>query len=314
MSPRRLGALLAIATSVLWGTAWVATRFALESFDPTAAAAWRGLGAAALLGIAIVAGVGGGEARRWRALSRGQAWRLLALGALGGLIFVTGMNIAIQRTGATVAAFVAGLYPVLAAGGAPLVLRERTRRAALAGIAVAIVGVWLLAGVDLTASHVDGIVVGLVAAAAFAAYLLLTRRWAGPWHLPAALISWSVFATLGVGAAALELLRAPGGLLPPGLQIGAVLAVAWLAVPSGALAHLLVIGSLRRLPAQESSAYLLLNPLTAAVLAAPLLGERMTPAQLLGAACVLAGIGLATVVGARRAPLQAPTEAREPAV
>jgi drug/metabolite transporter (DMT)-like permease len=56
----------------------------------------------------------------------------------------------------------------------------------------------------------------------------------------------------------------------------------------------LLTESLRRLPAQESSAYLLLNPLTGALLAIPILGESLAPLQIVGGALVIVGIGLAT--------------------
>ncbi len=312
MSPQGLGRLSAFFAATLFGTSWVATRFALASYDPTAAAAWRGLGATVLLGIALAAGLGG-DWGGWRALSRSQLWRIAALGLLGGLLFVLGMNEAIARTGATVAAFVAGVYPVLAAAGAPLVLGERLRPSAVAGLVLAFGGVLLLAGLDLTATRLDGLAMGLGAALAFAAYLLLTRRWAGPWSLPTPLISGSVFAVMGSGALLLAILTDPAGLVPRNVTPSALIGLAWIAAISGATAQLLLIASVRRIPAQESSAYLLLNPLTAAVLAAILLGERLLPLQLLGAAAVLAGIALATIAGARDARGRASVEAHEPA-
>ena len=313
MNPQRLGRLFALSAALLFGTSWVATRFALASFDPTAAAAWRGLGATVLLGLLIAAGLAGAGSVGWRSLRQGQVWRLGTLGALGGLLFVLGMNQAIERTGATIAAFVAGLYPVLAAAGAPLVLGERLRPSAVLGLAVAFVGVVLLAGLDVTATRVDGLAMGLGAAVSFALYLLLARRWAGPWALPTQFVTWSVFAVLGVGASLLELAVAPSGFVPHHLVPSAVLGVIWIAAISGTSAQLLLIAGVRRLPAQESSAYLLLNPLTAAVLAALLLGERLDATQLVGAACVLVGIALATLVGARRTRGAAAVEAREPA-
>ena len=86
----------------------------------------------------------------------------------------------------------------------------------------------------------------------------------------------------------------PAGLLPPaGLPVW--LAMAWLVLGPGVLANLFVLGSVRRLPAHESSAYLMLSPLAAALLAAWLLDERLVPVQALGAALVLAGIGAATI-------------------
>jgi len=53
------------------------------------------------------------------------------------------------------------------------------------------------------------------------------------------------------------------------------------------------------LPSDRSAAIFLLNPLTAALLAAALLGERLGPLQVVGCGLVLAGVALATVMAAR---------------
>jgi drug/metabolite transporter (DMT)-like permease len=56
-----------------------------------------------------------------------------------------------------------------------------------------------------------------------------------------------------------------------------------------------VTSTLRRLPASRAAPFLLLMPVSGALIAAVLLGERLDPVQLLGAALILLGIGLATV-------------------
>jgi drug/metabolite transporter (DMT)-like permease len=59
------------------------------------------------------------------------------------------------------------------------------------------------------------------------------------------------------------------------------------------LAAVLVVVGMRRLPARRASAFLLLNPPTAALGAWLLLGERLTAVQLLGGGLVLVAMAVA---------------------
>ena len=54
------------------------------------------------------------------------------------------------------------------------------------------------------------------------------------------------------------------------------------------------MASVRRVPAATASAALLLTPLSAAIIAAVLLGERLAPPQILGAVLILVGIAAAS--------------------
>ena len=50
------------------------------------------------------------------------------------------------------------------------------------------------------------------------------------------------------------------------------------------------MASVRRVPAGRTSAALLLTPVSSAIIAAVVLGERLTPVELFGAALILVGI------------------------
>src|ERR1700674_5827212 len=54
--------------------------------------------------------------------------RLLVLGTLGGAAFQVGMVYAVALSGATLAAFAAGVYPLLAVAGAGVLLGEHPGR------------------------------------------------------------------------------------------------------------------------------------------------------------------------------------------
>ena len=86
----------------------------------------------------------------------------------------------------------------------------------------------------------------------------------------------------------------PALLAPADPPVEAILAMGWLAVVA-ALGPVLTVASVRLIEAARSAAFLLLNPITATILAAVLLGERPSPLQLAGGVVVLLGMAVATI-------------------
>jgi DME family drug/metabolite transporter len=285
------GALFAGISAMLYGSSYVATAIALRSFTPLTVAAWRGLLSALILGAILL--LPAMRSHLPRSITLGDLGRLMLMGLLGGAAFTLAMNAAVGITGATVTAFVAGLYAVLAAALAIPVLGERLERSALAALLAALFGTLLLADLTLNAETVAGIGLALVAAASFGLYLVLSRGWARSRGLSGAVVGLSSLAMTGVaGLAAVVLAAEP--MVPDAPRADALVAIAWLALGPGVVAAVLVVAGMQLLPARLASAFLLLNPPTAALLALVLLGERLTVLQLIGGACVLAAMASAT--------------------
>jgi DME family drug/metabolite transporter len=85
-------------------------------------------------------------------------------------------------------------------------------------------------------------------------------------------------------------LTQPSALTPGGVDVPVALAMTYLALVPSALAQVLILVSTRRIAARRTSAWLLLTPLTSAVLAMTLLGETPSSAELIGGALVVVGI------------------------
>ena len=280
--------------AIVWGSAYPVTRVLLEDLPPLGAAAWRTLIAA--VGVAAFAAVRG-ELGTLRPAA-GSRGRLLAMALLGGPLFLMGLNLSVLLTGASIAAFVTGIYPLLAVVVAGFLLREMLGRRVLAALAVAAVGLVLLARPG--GAHVEllGVLIGLAAAISFALYLVLTRLWGSAERLPFLTIAfWLLIASMTV-TAALQLVVSPAGLALD-LSGRGWAALLWLALPASALPHVLVTSTLRRLPASRAAPFLLLMPISGLLISAALLGEHLDSLQLVGAALILAGIAVATV-GTRR--------------
>lgn len=236
-------------------------------------------------------------ALRPRRLTRDGALRLLALATLGGPAFIVTMNTAVSLAGATITAFVAGLYAVLAAAlGVPL-LRERLETTTVGALVLALAGTALLGELQPSGEHGAGIAVGLLAALFFALFLVLSRRWSAAYGLPGPTVSLATLGLTGVAVGILLPLIGEPVLAHP-LEADAAAGIAWLAIGPGALAAILVVTGMRRIPARRASAFLLLNPPTATIGAWLLLGERLSLLQLAGGALVL--LAIAGASGLRR--------------
>ena len=284
------GALAAGGAAVVYGTAYVATAIGLDGYSPAGIGVWRGLFGALLLGTALM--LPALRSQRPRALAPAAMARLAILGVVGGGLFILAVNAAVDASGATVTAFVAGLYAVLAAILAIPILGEGLELRTILALGAALLGTMLLSDLGTTGVDAVGIGLGLVAAVAFALFLVLSRRWSVRYHLTGATIglaSLSISALVAAAVAARD-----GTLIPTAPPLHATLAVAWIAVGPGATAAVLVVIGMRRLPARVASLFLLLNPPTAAALGFLVLGERLSASQLAGAVLVLVAIAAAS--------------------
>ncbi|MEO6208393.1 MAG: DMT family transporter [Candidatus Limnocylindrales bacterium] len=288
----RNGLLFAAAAAVIYGAAYPATAIALRSYTPLGIAA---LACTLALPVVIVLGwIGWLPRPSVRGLDRSRSLRLIILSALGGLVFIAAINVAIALSGPTVTGFVAPLYAVAAALLAVPILGERLRPATIVAFGLALVGTGLLAGVAPDLDALVGVAMALGAAVVFGLYIVLARRWGARYQLDGTLVTIGNLIGRGPVLLAFEAIRSPGTLLPAHPDGVAVLALLSIAVGSSSTANLLLMASVRRVAAGRASAALLLTPISSAVLGAVLLSDHLAPLQLVGAALILIGIAVAS--------------------
>ncbi|MBB4267266.1 DMT family transporter [Roseospira visakhapatnamensis] len=283
-------ALVALA-ALLWGTVGIASRFLfdLSTLDPLTVGAWRLVLAAPLMAV-LAARLPGGP------LDRRDIGALVLLGlsqaAYQGLYFG-----AVARVGVTLATLLAlCAAPVLVALLARLVLREPLGARTLVAVALSVVGVALLVGVPgpmSAGAATVGVGVAMAGAAAVSyAVFTLTSRALARRHHPFRIIALG----FGVGAVVLAAL-AGAARLTGGAPLWPDSAVAWgvvlyMGLVPTALAYGLFLWGMRRATATGSAVVVLLEPLTAAVLAWGLFGERLGPLGLIGGALLLGAVAL----------------------
>jgi DME family drug/metabolite transporter len=278
-SPARAQVLLA---AVCFGTTGTAQALGPDGADPAGVGAARILvGGALLVLVALAARRSGGAS--------GPAWRLgpVLAGAAGVAVYQVAFFGAVHDTGVGVGTIVAlGSAPAITGALEWAVERRRPERRWVLATALACGGVALLTlaggGADVSA---PGVALAVTAGASYAVYTLAAKRLLTDGHPPEAVMA----AAFGVGAVLLlPVLVASGPAWLGGLD-GVAMAL-FLGIVPTALAYVLFARGLRRISAAETTTLTLGEPLTAALLGAVVLGERLPALSALGAALVLAGM------------------------
>ena len=247
-----------------------------------------------LYGLPILALVGWVEHRRYGPLPTRAVW----LATVAGVFFAGGLlawHHAVDQVGAGLATVLGNLQVIVVALAAWLVFGERPPRSVLLGLPIVLGGVVLISGVIGSGAYGPnpalGTILGIVTALSYAGYLLVIRRGSRDLRRPAGPVAIS---TASTAVAAIIFGFAFGQLdpVPSWPSHGWLIAVG---ITSQSIGYLIISISLPRLPAALTSIILLAQPVATVFLARVLLDETPSPAQLLGVALVIAGIGVATV-------------------
>ena len=279
-APPRTVLLAAGVTVVLWASAFIAIRGAIEHFSPGAMALVRMAVGAAVLGL-IVARPG----------LRVPGRRDLALVAVWGIAWFCLYNLALNTAERTVdagtAALLVNLAPLIVVLLAGVLLGEGLPRSLVIGAPVSFGGVALIAAAGERHATAGGVLLGVAAAFLYAGCTLLQKRLLERVD-PASLTF------LGAVAGALALLPWAPQLIAQAARapLGATLAVVYLGVFPTAIAFSTWAYVLRRMPAGQTAATTYAVPAVAIVLSWLLLGEAPTAVMLVGGALCLLGVHL----------------------
>lgn len=304
---RPTGLAFALASALAFGGSGVFARPLLDAGMDSVHVTWLRLAGAALLLLPVAV-------RHRRLLTRSPllilAYGVFPMAGVQALYFA-----AIARIPVGIALLIEFLGPVLVLLWLRVVRRTRVSPAAVAGVVLAVTGLGLLLEV-WAGMRLDAIGVGLAlgAAAGQAAYFLLSDR-TGEDADPLAVIA---FGSLTATVLLLPLARpwnldwdllatttALGPLPLPGWSLAL-----WLGLVATVVAYFTGIAAVRRLSPQIAGGVAYLEVVTAIVLAWILLGEALTPVQILGAAVIVTGAFIAqtAVPGTPKPPEPAPTD------
>lgn len=294
--PTGRGLLYLVVAGAAWGTAGAAASLIYRSSDmgPVALSFWRCAGGLVLLLAAHPLRRRGRLARPVVRQPLGRRALRAGLTGLGLAVFQTAYFAAVAATGLAVATVVTlGAGPVLIALGARLSMAERLGRGGAIAVAGALAGlVVLVLGSGGATVRPWGVALAVLSAAGYSAMTLLTRWWGRDGGTDASATTVSAFAVTAVCLLPFGLAE---GLVPGAARPAEVLLlVAYVAAVPTALAYALYFAGAAVVRSATVSVVMLLEPVSAAVLAVALLGERLTTATVVGTLLMLGSVaGLA---------------------
>jgi drug/metabolite transporter (DMT)-like permease len=292
------GYIIALVGTTIWSASavfisYLTTRFGMP---PLVLAFWRDF-----LVTCTLAGALALFARRLLQLGRQHLPFFILYGFLLA-VFNSLWTVSVALNGAAVATVLIYISPAFTALIGWHWLDERLTAPKIAAIALSLVGCVFASGANDSSvwqGNAMGIIVGLGTGLAFTFYSLLGKASSGkgidPWT--------ATLYTFAFGSVFLLLLQRPQTLFwlsrpltesPDGLRETALGwgTIALLAIGPTLGGYGLYTVSLTHLPASTANLIITLEPAMTAVLAFLLLGERLTPTQLLGSAVILVGVFL----------------------
>jgi drug/metabolite transporter (DMT)-like permease len=287
MNKTRLGVLLGITLSILWGISFLSIKVAVVEIPPMTMAVYRFAIAVAVL--PLVARLGGERL----GVARSDLPVLVAGGLTGVTLYFLGENHGVALLTASESSLVVSLIPVAAVLAERVFLGRRVAAKVYWGAILSTLGVALIFARSAgTSSSRLGYLYMLLACAAWVAYGLVTHRVASRYGI-LCISFWHCLFGL-IGCIPFALTEASGWRVPGTV---AVLNVLYLGLACSALAFWLYIGSLNCLGPAVASIFINVVPVVSVAASYLFLGERLHSLQLAGGAVVVAGVFLATAPG-----------------
>lgn len=289
MSPsvrRTLTTLALVGVAVVWGGTFVMVKGAVENYPLYSFLGWR----FAIATVAFVLLFPGSFKR--------LTWGSVRVGLLAGVFLTAGyifQTWGLQATSASKAAFVTGMFVVITPLMQAVLLRRPPKAWTIAGVALSVVGLWLLSGGSVGGWNVGDTRV-LLCAIAYSAHMIVLGG-PGRKHSVSALTLVQL-ATVAVATGAVAIATEHAPLPTEGSLVFALLVTGVLA---SAVAFAVQTAAQQLISPTKTALILITEPAFGGVFGW-LAGESLGVSGVAGSALILGGMILAEVVGTLAAP------------
>jgi drug/metabolite transporter (DMT)-like permease len=293
----RLGVAAMIVGTLI--TAWSGVLVRLLDVGPFAAGAWRvGLAVPALAAWAKLV-----QRDRRDAPNLGRSAGLLIFAGLAFALNIGLFHISLTETKIANAAFIGAVGPIFTVIGGALFFRERSPSRMWLALGLALFGAWTMAGMVAPTRIGFGDSLALCSSITYSCYLLMIKQLRVRLDAVAATL-WTAVVSAVVLAAAAWL---QGEKMIPSSAFGWMIA-ALLGVGVHALGQGLTSVAMGRAPVAVIALVILAQPPFSALAAWTVLGEGMTPLQMVGGAIILVAVLLSGPLPASPSRRSAPSE------
>jgi drug/metabolite transporter (DMT)-like permease len=280
----------AIFAVVVWGGTFIATKIALKEVSPATIVWLRFAMGVVILGATVIL-------RKQFAFPEKGEWAYFALLGFIGVTFHQWLQAnGLKTAQATTTAWIVASTPVFIAILGWLVLKEKMGWVRSGGIALAAAGVLLVVskgnlGALFTGKEgTIGDLLVFISAPNWAVYTILSRRELA--RHPAARMMFFVMLFGWLFTSVWIFGFGPGISEIGHLTFSGWSAILMLGVLGSGLAYIAYYDALQALPASQLGAFLNIEPLVTALLAAVMIGERITIISLIGGAVIIFGVWL----------------------
>ena len=276
-------------TFLCWGSLYIVSKIALRTVPPVTLLALRYLVAIpALYGILRLRGA-------LKRMTREDVRTVFAIGFIGYFLSFCLQMLGINRLTGSISSLLGAMNPIFIPILASVFLREKLTAAKVGCVAVSMVGVVTIIGVNGTVDLLGALFM-LVSVFLWSSASVIIRRVSGRYDPMQVAMLGMVFALPFTGMWAFAELRTA----PFALPLPSVLAVLYMGLVGTATAHTLWNTSLSRMDASFCSMFYPMQPLVSSVLGVLALGERITPNFLIGGAIICCGIVAAVLSGKKK--------------
>ena len=226
---------------------------------------------------------------------RRSIWRLLISGAFIGLNWMLLFE-AYNHTSVATATLCYYMAPVMVTLLSPVVLKEKLTRRQLICAAVAAIGMIPVSGIlsvgGFAVSEIKGVLLGLGAAALYGCVILMNKRIAA-----VGAMDRTVVQLIAAAVVVTPYVFAAEGFAPASMTGQDILLTLAAGIIYTGAAYALYFGSIIHLPARTVALVSYIDPISAVILSAALLGESMSPIGWVGAAVMLGAMAVSELPG-----------------
>ncbi|MDT9600737.1 DMT family transporter [Sphingosinicella rhizophila] len=295
--PSRLGPadiFVALVMNLLWGLNIIAIKMSVDQVPPTTAAFLR-------LSIVFLVCL------PWLRIVPGRMRALLLLGLLTGCLFFLVINLSLMvATNVGVLAIAGQLGVPFSMLAAVIVLKEQIHVLRIAGVALSLAGVGILAFDPAVANEIPGVALTILSSIIWAGASLIQRSLKGVPVL-------TIYAWIGlvgmVGLSLSALLIEPAGIASiPDLPPAVFGWIAFSAIGSSVIGHGSMSWLLQRHPISQVMPLTLAAPVMSVAAASLFFGTPLTPIMILGGLIALSGVAIVTIRTAKVAKKERPPQ------
>ena len=280
MMKNRIGYLYLVITTFIWGSVYIASKYALETMGPVTVLCVRYVVAGAALCILL-------KVRKTRRpIERGHWKYIWIVGGLGYFVSITCQLVGTKLLDASLASLINGMNPITISLLAAIFLKEKIQKKHIVSICISIVGVYIILGIGGGSISMAGVLASVCSVLLWSTASVAIRKVSGGYDpVQIALYGLGIALIFTVPAAIVESMGQP-----PVINRTAVLSCIYLGVVGTAVAHTLWNMALKLLDASVCSMFYPLQPLTSSILGVLLLHEVLTWNFVVGGVLICVGV------------------------